>query len=405
MATPAGLAHVAAVSFLAARAAPTLAFWVALAGGAALARDADTRGLRGGYATSVAAMLQTVAIAGPLRFSAPLTQALSAPLLGAMHSRGRRPATLFAVCLAIRLVNYAVITAFTLFVLLGPRGYEGSYQALFGWLSFLPHGLTGALILTAINNLGFAIFFSAIQVGFYRHALNGWPARALEESPGRPTPPPATLGRAGVDPRAALAAAAAVTAVLLVSHSWAVLAAVTAWLAVAAIFARHGDREVLRVGLLLTAVLTAGTLLASLLGGLSIDQAASRGVRGGLLVLVATWLRVAAGSAGLREAFRRVLVRLRLVPGAHEAGEILSQLDSGRLLPGSAKALRDRLRGVRRRPIPVADAVLAWAAQEARSLPVHAPALAAELRLRASDATLAVSVLLPASALAVVLSG
>jgi hypothetical protein len=146
-------------------------------------------------------------------------------------------------------------------------------------------------------------------------------------------------------------------------------------------------------------------LLASLLGGLSIDQAASRGVRGGLLVLVATWLRVAAGSAGLREAFRRVLVRLRLVPGAHEAGEILSQLDSGRLLPGSAKALRDRLRGVRRRPIPVADAVLAWAAQEARSLPVHAPALAAELRLRASDATLAVSVLLPASALAVVLSG
>src|ERR1700736_3756440 len=113
MATPAGLAHVAAVSFLAARAAPSLAFWVALAGGAALAREAATRGMRAGYATSAAAMLQTVAIVGPLRFSAPLTQALSAPLLGAMHSRGRRPVTLFAVCLAIRLVHYAALTAFT----------------------------------------------------------------------------------------------------------------------------------------------------------------------------------------------------------------------------------------------------------------------------------------------------
>jgi hypothetical protein len=212
MATSAGLAHVAAVSFLAARAAPSLAFWVALAGGAALAREADTRGMRAGYATSVAAMLQTVAIVGPLRFSAPLSQALSAPLLGAMHSRGRRPATLFAVCLAIRLVHYAVLTAFALFVLLGPRGYTGGYEALLGWLPFLPHGLAGALIITAINNVAFAIFFSAIQVGFYRHALKGWPAQALGEPPQRATPPPAALARAGADPRAALAAAAVVIA-------------------------------------------------------------------------------------------------------------------------------------------------------------------------------------------------
>jgi hypothetical protein len=53
----------------------------------------------------------------------------------------------------------------------------------------------------------------------------------------------------------------------------------------------------------------------------------------------------------------------------------------------------------------VADAVLAWAAQEARSVPVHQPSVAAELRFRARDATLAASVLLPASALAVVLGG
>jgi hypothetical protein len=107
----------------------------------------------------------------------------------------------------------------------------------------------------------------------------------------------------------------------------------------------------------------------------------------------------------LREAFRRALLRLHRVPGAREAGEILSELDSGRLLAGSAKALGVRLRGVHRRPLPIADAVLAWAAHEAGSLPVLAPTPAATLRFRARDAALAASVLIPASALAAVLSG
>src|SRR5947209_15484013 len=57
-----------------------------------------------------------------------------------------------------------------------------------------------------------------------------------------------------------LAAAAAVTVVLLVSHNWAVLGAVTVWLAAAALFARHGDRGVLKIGLVLSAVLGVGLL-------------------------------------------------------------------------------------------------------------------------------------------------
>src|SRR6476620_1974248 len=116
MGLPVGLAHVAAVSFLAARLAPSGAFWFALSGGSAIAREADLRGVRTAYATSAAAMLQTVAMVGPLRFSAPLTQALSAPLLGRMHARGRRWLTMLAVCLAIRLAIYAALTSFTVFV-------------------------------------------------------------------------------------------------------------------------------------------------------------------------------------------------------------------------------------------------------------------------------------------------
>ena len=86
----AGPAHVATVSFLASRAVPSGGFWVALAGGTALARVAQRRGAREGYGASVAATLETVAIMGPARFGVPFTQALSAPLLGAMEGRGVR---------------------------------------------------------------------------------------------------------------------------------------------------------------------------------------------------------------------------------------------------------------------------------------------------------------------------
>ena len=399
MASPVGLAHVAAVSFLAARVSPSGAFWLALAGGTAVAREADQRGVRAGYASSAAAMLQTVAMLGPLRLSAPLTQALSAPLLGGMHARGRGWRSMFAVCVAIRLALYAALTSFTVLVLLGPAGYKGSFDALFGWLPFLPDGLAGALLITAITQFVAAVFFSTIQVALYRRALGAWPEPVVAERRQVAAGPP-TVERAGADPRAALAAATVVTAVLLFTHAWVVLGAVTVWLAGAAVLARHGDRDVVRIGVLLAALLAAGTLFGSLVGGLGIDEAASRAVRAALLVLVATWMRVAASSGGLREAFRRGLLRLRRLPGACDAAHLLGELDSARLLAGSAAALQDRLQGVRRRPLPVADAVLEWAAQEAHAVaPGGSRDTATVLRVRLRDATLAVSVLLPAAAL------
>ncbi len=402
MPAPAGLSHVAAVSFLAARVAPTGSFWLSLTGGAAVARESDVRGMRSGYASSAAAMLQTVAIVGPLRINAPLTQAVSAPLLGAMHARGRRPFTQFLAALVIRLIHYTILTAFAVLILLGPKAYAGTYQTLFGWIPGLPGGLAGALILTAIGNVLFAILFSGLQVAFYRHALFGWSARAPAQSVPREALPQEPVEAGGTDPRVALIAATLVTIVLLVSHSWIVLGAVAAWLAVASTMARYRDGDVIRVGLLLALIVAVGTLAASLIGGLGLDEAASRAVRGALLVMVPTWLRLAAGSAGLREAFRRMLIRLHWIPGAQEA-EILGELDSGALLEGSAKSLRERLRGLTADPMAIVNAVLVWAADEAQSLPVHEPQAVSQLRLRARDATLVFSVLLPASALAVVL--
>jgi hypothetical protein len=115
---------------------------------------------------------------------------------------------MFAVCLAIRLALYAVVTSFTFFVLLGPAGYKGSFDALLGWLPLLPHGLAGALLITAIVDLASAVFFSTIQVGLYRRALIRWPesssGRSLRIAAAPPAPasaPELTLERRSSRPR------------------------------------------------------------------------------------------------------------------------------------------------------------------------------------------------------------
>ena len=97
-ATRSGPAHVAVVSFLALAAAPAGGFWIALAGGVALARVAERRGARLGFGASAAAMLETVAIIGPARFGVPLTQALTAPMLGRLEARGWRSLPQILAC-------------------------------------------------------------------------------------------------------------------------------------------------------------------------------------------------------------------------------------------------------------------------------------------------------------------
>src|SRR5215213_5510295 len=176
--TTTGLAHVATVSFLAARAAPSAQFWIALAGGIALARAAALRGVRAGYGASAAAMLQTVAVMGPARVNGPLTQALTAPMLGALHRRGAGVPAQVAACFAIRLAHYVVITAALVWIVLGGLdAYAGSYDTLTGWLGIFPEGERGALIVTAVLNVSLAIFYSVTQVIVYRWALTSWPER------------------------------------------------------------------------------------------------------------------------------------------------------------------------------------------------------------------------------------
>jgi hypothetical protein len=114
-----GLTHVATVSFLASRVAPSMQFWLALGGGIALARAAAVRGAAVGYGAAGASMLQTVAIMGPARVNAPLTQAITAPMMGRLQARGAPLAVEFAACLGLRLLHYAALMAAFVFIVLG----------------------------------------------------------------------------------------------------------------------------------------------------------------------------------------------------------------------------------------------------------------------------------------------
>src|SRR5688572_26922851 len=175
-----GPAHVAVVSFLAARAAPTGGFWIALAGGVALARAAERRGARPGFGASAAAMLETVAIIGPARLGIPLTQAATAPMLGRLEARGWPPLPQILACAAIRLLHNTATTAFFIWVITGGLdAYAGTYDAI-GRRLGVEIGSADALALTLAGLLAWAAFASTVQVLIYRRGLASWDGLAHE---------------------------------------------------------------------------------------------------------------------------------------------------------------------------------------------------------------------------------
>ncbi len=394
-----GLAHVATVSFLAGRVVPSGVFWVSLAGGIALARAAATGGLRRGTGAAAAAMLQTVAVMGPARINGPLTQALSAPLIGRLHARGAGVARQVAAAFAIRLTHYTILSALLIWVVLGGLdAYAGSYDTLTGWLGFLPSGADAALALGMLSNVVWAAVYSVLQVIVYRRALAEWPdaatsATATAAPPAAATP--AGTGSGRFDPRALALAAVLATALLLSSTAWPLLAGVTVWLAFAWAVTRAG-REAVPLGLALAAMLAFTALTGTLLAGLGAEEALSRAARAALLVATATWLRAAAGPEGLREVFRRTLYRLRRLPAAREAGAVLDSLDAGPRLLAAGRGLVASLAAVPRRPLPIADAVIAWVAAEAATFRTgDAAARRALVSVRARDGALVALALAP----------
>jgi hypothetical protein len=385
---PTGLAHVATASFLASRIAPSAGFAIALAGGVAIARTAQRLGLRHGWAASIAAMLQTIAVMGPLRLNVPLTQAISAPVLGRMEVRGFGTVAQACAAGAIRLTHNTLGTAFYIWVIVGLSAYAGTYDTIFGFLPFLPEGETGALVGTAITLAVWTVVGSTLQALVYRRGLRRWPADPEAPDPdAEELPPRSDAPNARFDPRAVLVAAVVAFTLLLIDLNWQILAAISVWLGLAWLLAR-GDSSVVKPGLILTAALVLGTLVFGLVGGQGIEETLKRALRAGLLVLVATWMRYAAGEEGLREVFRRMLWRVRRVPMMRETSAILDGLGSTAALFESGKRLAVRLKGVPAEPVPVTDAVLDWVTGEADRHPPAHPEPERKLRAHGRDALL-----------------
>jgi hypothetical protein len=306
-------------------------------------------------------MLQTVAIMGPPRFGVPLTQALTAPLLGTLEARGTSVRTQVLACGAIRLLQNALFVAFFIVVLAGGvDAYTNTWDSLTSKVG-LPEGTAAALIATAAGLLLWAVFASIVQVLVYRRGLFRWADQPTRERHAASAAPTHVVRR--FDPRAVALAAAVVFTLLVASTSWPLLGAVAAWLALAWAVSRP-DLDVVPAGAVLALSLALGVLTFSLLGGAGADLALRRASRAMLLVIAATWLRAAAGLSGLREVSRRALLKLRRLPAAPEASLVMEQLGGGRELGPAARSAFASLRSVRMRPLPVLDAVLRWVAAE-----------------------------------------
>jgi hypothetical protein len=366
----------------------------------ALARSAQTLGARTGHGTAIASMLQTVAVMGPARINAPLTQAITAPMMGRLQARGAHWLIEFLACLALRLVHYAVTLAAAIYVILGGIDeYVDTYESLTGWLEIVPQGTAAALAVIVVGQLFWGVFFSTIQVAAYRRALGDWPAPAPVAEERGPEPPPiAERGSGRFDPRAIVAAALLATGLLLASTSWALLLCVTAWLIPAWLLCKP-DRDAVPLGVALAALLAFAALTGGLLSGAELELTLRRVLRAVLLVAVATWMRAAAGPGGLRETFRRALRRLRALPALREASEQLEGLDAGPRLVAAGRAAVDRFSDVPLSPLPLVDATIAWTAAESARYRPGAAAAPVVLRLRAPDAVLLAFTLAPALAL------
>jgi hypothetical protein len=166
--------------------------------------------------------------------------------------------------------------------------------------------------------------------------------------------------------------------------------------------ASRPERGPVPAGLVFGALLAGGAFAFALGGGLGLDTALRRAGRAALLVLVATWLRAAAGADGLREVSRRVLGRLRRIPSAGEAAAVLDAIASEGRLAAAGRSLASHVSAAPRRPLTLLDAVLAWVIREAAAF--RAAPAARQLRLRAGAVDWALMASTAAPALALVLA-
>lgn len=356
-----GMANVAALTFLVARAVP-LGWTVGVAGGVPLARAAWSRGARAGYATATASLVETISIMGPARMGIPLPQAASAPLLGVLERRSSSFLVLAAAAAAVRTAYYAVTSAFAIVVLIGLDAYLGTYDRARETLTFLPAGTQAALLLSFASLVVWSVGAGLIQAWVIRRGLRRWDLEAASVQM-RPVSPVETPEAPRPHVGAMVLGAVAGFVATLASADVRALGVIALALAVAWTITDADGRALLR-GLAIAAPLALSTLGFGVVGGIGTDQAFLRAARVALLVLIAVWVRSAAGSEGLRRISLRAVRRLWRVGVLADSAAILGSATPVENLGPSGRRLIGRLRAARRRPVAVVDAALGWIAEE-----------------------------------------
>jgi hypothetical protein len=448
----AGFAHVATLSFVAARVVPGFGFPVALVGGTAVAHATERLGGRRGFAAGIAAAIESVAILGPARMSGPGGQLITAPLIGILYRRGRGRVTQIAACTAVRaLFNVLTSLVFIAIVAGGIDNYAGTYDATLGRIPGAPEGTAAALILTGAALAIWAVGASWAQVAVFHRARRAWLGTELDAdmptggaespagaaaaeaeaeairadadpptAPGAAADPPTAAGaeatdaagelaalhipgpaplRRRFDPRAVTAAALVAFALLLASTDPLLLGAVGAWLLVAWLLA-PSEAEVVRPGLALAATIAVGAFVANWVGGDSVSGGIEHAARGALLVMTATWMRGAAGTDGVREVAHRILIRLRRLRTAGELRTALDAISGDRRMGAAIRALIDELRVAGSDVVAVLDAAIAWIAAEASRFRPGSPLPRSRLSPGPLDGLLLLGSALPALAFA-----
>jgi len=388
-----GLVHVATLGFLAGRLVPPLGFPAGLAGGVCLARAGQVFGLRRGYAAAAAAVIETVATVGPSRIGGPVTQAITAPLVGHMQARQRPTAVKIAACAALRLLYNGTTTALFIFVLSGGLdAYLASYESVAATLGFLPQGRLAGLAITFGTVAAWAVVAATIQVSVAGRALSGWRHRHASTTTFDPAVDLQSEHR--FDPRAVVGAAAIAIVCLLAWLQPVLLVAASLWLVVVIALGAF-ERTALREGVFFAAALGLLAMAIGWLGGQSPTRVIELGLRAALVVMAAAWLRSATGAVGFREVALRSLARLRRIAAAAEAALILSDLGVERRLRTAISGLAAAAATGGRRPAQVLDSVLAWSNAEASRYrpPTGVPRLA--LRFSAVDIALVGSAMVP----------
>lgn len=418
----AGFAHVAVLAFVAARTVPGFGFGVSLVGGTAIAHATERLGGRRGLAAGAAAAIESIAILGPARMSAPGGQLLTGPLIGHLAARGRGRLTQVLSTAVVRAAfNLLLTLAFIAIFAGGIDNYTGTYDATLGRIPGAPDGEAAALGGTALALLIWAIGASWVQVYVFHRANERWSRaggidldRAIEQaalaspvsgpSPAPPaaleaTPAPARVSRRRFDPRAVIAAATVAFVLLLASTDPVLLAAVSLWLAVAWLLA-PAEREVVIPGLILAATLAFAAFIANWVGGDSVSAGLEHAGRGALLVMTATWMRGAAGTDGVRAVAQRLLARFRRSRSAGELNAALDSLSGDRRMGEAVRALIADVRAAEEDFTRMLDAAIDWVAAEAARFRPGAPARGPELAYRPLDLFVLVGAALPVVALA-----